>query len=1097
MSSSLAVLIVLVLLHQTSLLEAQCYDDEFLCNNSRCIDIEDICDGLNHCWDGSDETLSLCSGTICESDQFQCDYGGCIYNENNISVCNSYVECYDGSDETKSACGTNTCTDFVNVYSSTEFQCDYGACIQNAYVCDGVQDCVDGSDEFTSLCNNYTCADDKFQCSSGGGCVSSWAVCNAQTDCRDGSDETESACLRYNRTCDEFDFQCDYGGCVYLSNACDGYSHCPDHSDEKSSVCSETCFENQFKCVNYTGDGFDWIKEGYYGCIPFYSRCDYQYDCADHSDEIGCSTPYKCRYFGKDLNNFNKSIEFTDVQKHDIIYMANALKGVGIDILDPTILVSLLFTNVITALFIIGGLYSYDTTIKFKQIDIKYVTLLIIMFQILLITSINIQSMPTIYCVIRTDSYILEYAITWLDISQYILLSLLSYIWCRYSYSTNNYTKYLIPVSCVLVPVFLGFIIHVEQNEEFGYNEDYSGFFYVRRYGSGCGYFAIQLFIPLVFCLLIYGGSMKINSKCKKIIWRVHKRYKMTWFLSVLCQLIVWGVWTKETKDYFDYTCFDWSGVLWMNPVYMILSLALLLSDARYVILLYNTILGIIASFDIVNTLICMHVINVQYLTHALMAPIYIILIFFTIKELKQWKLDLIHIYLALFNVFTDIVVVYYFFTSGEYIFAALQLLFIVLGQIFSSFSNSCSDIYDHDELTATDKIFSFLGFSHPWFIINGWIEDDTNGDCKYLKLRKKHQIWELIFEDIPTVALQLYASLVIDELALSIILSIIISIASTTYSMWMYLVRLSSDDDQSPTQSASLQEEDEAKDKKKCCGSIINSVKSKFNSVLTNKLLYINLYAFMVSDFYTRSIPLIILISSIPCTEGEAICLQRNGTFVGLIGSLMIFEFILNRKMRTGSYSSAGFILQIFSISILSSFYNLLSSLDILKNDAFFAKSVSFKSFLFEHKLRIYLSILINIINLSLFAVNTWNRNAIILVSMLFYVTFIIINIYSLKYIREYIDNEINRQKMNEDHEIKDDNDEESKQKTDATSVTDEKVTEDTQRDAKLTAKTEDTPINSDGDHVDGWRIAYTNDGKMYYQNEITKQTSWTKPIA
>eukprot|EP01083_Nonionella_stella_P034262 93812_1 len=29
------------------------------------------------------------------------------------------------------------------------------------------------------------------------------------------------------------------------------------------------------------------------------------------------------------------------------------------------------------------------------------------------------------------------------------------------------------------------------------------------------------------------------------------------------------------------------------------------------------------------------------------------------------------------------------------------------------------------------------------------------------------------------------------------------------------------------------------------------------------------------------------------------------------------------------------------------------------------------------------------------------------------------------------------------------------------------------------------------------GWRIAYTQTGRMYYQNEITKQTSWTKPIA
>ena len=50
-------------------------------------------------------------------------------------------------------------------------------------------------------------------------------------------------------------------------------------------------------------------------------------------------------------------------------------------------------------------------------------------------------------------------------------------------------------------------------------------------------------------------------------------------------------------------------------------------------------------------------------------------------------------------------------------------------------------------------------------------------------------------------------------------------------------------------------------------------------------------------------------------------------------------------------------FILNIFSVSLFSSFYNLLCSLEILKNDPFYGKSVEVKSFRFEHKIRIGLS--------------------------------------------------------------------------------------------------------------------------------------------
>merc|ERR1712228_282413 len=115
---------------------------------------------------------------------------------------------------------------------------------------------------------------------------------------------------------------------------------------------------------------------------------------------------------------------------------------------------------------------------------------------------------------------------------------------------------------------------------------------------------------------------------------------------------------------------------------------------------------------------------------------------------------------------------------------------------------------------------------------------------------------------------------------------------------------------------------------------------------------------------------------------------------FIVLFGCLSIFEFVMNRRMSMPKYQSIAFIVQIFPISILSSFYNLLCTLDLLKDDGFFAKSVAWQSFMFEHKCRIYFSIIINIINLFLFFVNEKDQNILMLVLILFYISFLSLNV-------------------------------------------------------------------------------------------------------
>lgn len=70
--------------------------DEFNCINGQCIDGTNICDGVKHCTDGSDETTTLCKNIPCPKYTFKCKYGACINKE---SKCNKVKNCIDGSDE--------------------------------------------------------------------------------------------------------------------------------------------------------------------------------------------------------------------------------------------------------------------------------------------------------------------------------------------------------------------------------------------------------------------------------------------------------------------------------------------------------------------------------------------------------------------------------------------------------------------------------------------------------------------------------------------------------------------------------------------------------------------------------------------------------------------------------------------------------------------------------------------------------------------------------------------------------------------------------------------------------------------------------------
>ncbi|CAK9291776.1 unnamed protein product [Gordionus sp. m RMFG-2023] len=117
----------------------RCQTDEATCQNGQCIKRANICDGLSHCSDGSDERNCRFQ-KFCEPNEYRCNNGRCVQK---IWRCDGDDDCGDQSDELN--CATNapgsTC-------SATEWRCmSRDQCVPASYQCDGETDCADRSDE--------------------------------------------------------------------------------------------------------------------------------------------------------------------------------------------------------------------------------------------------------------------------------------------------------------------------------------------------------------------------------------------------------------------------------------------------------------------------------------------------------------------------------------------------------------------------------------------------------------------------------------------------------------------------------------------------------------------------------------------------------------------------------------------------------------------------------------------------------------------------------------------------------------------------------------------------------------------------------------
>ncbi|CAL1537092.1 unnamed protein product [Lymnaea stagnalis] len=249
----------------------------FQCTNATsardCLLPTQICDGTQHCHDGSDE--NICAKYTCMEHYAKCHADNtCIPK---FKVCDGHPDCSDKEDENN--CEQVDC-------NPEQFKCANSRCVPYVWKCDNDDDCGDGSDE-PEDCKTSPCPKDFSKCNVTGKCIPENWKCDGDYDCgdQDTSDEDFDEC--HSQTCDPTFFKCHNGHCIPGRWKCDFHDDCRDGSDEQNCN-NKTCSSNEFRC-------------GHGKCIPKPLTCNGVFDCWDNTDEINCSlscdstTEFQCK----------------------------------------------------------------------------------------------------------------------------------------------------------------------------------------------------------------------------------------------------------------------------------------------------------------------------------------------------------------------------------------------------------------------------------------------------------------------------------------------------------------------------------------------------------------------------------------------------------------------------------------------------------------------------------------------------------------------------------------------------------------------------------------------------------------------------------
>ncbi|XP_070582937.1 LOW QUALITY PROTEIN: SCO-spondin-like [Erythrolamprus reginae] len=162
-----------------------CGHYEFHCHSGECRPRGWVCDDEADCVDGSDE---MDCDRACALDQFVCTSGvECVPYQ---QLCDGVPHCWDQSDENIDVCGSTQippCPGF--------FACNDRMCIDTPRVCDGTPDCAQGEDELVceipaalpSRTNHTVGPCPEYSCGNGA-CIAFKQVCNGLANCADGTE---------------------------------------------------------------------------------------------------------------------------------------------------------------------------------------------------------------------------------------------------------------------------------------------------------------------------------------------------------------------------------------------------------------------------------------------------------------------------------------------------------------------------------------------------------------------------------------------------------------------------------------------------------------------------------------------------------------------------------------------------------------------------------------------------------------------------------------------------------------------------------------------------------------------------------------------